>query len=141
MMNPEKRAELLPLLEKIQKRYGCLPEKELKKLSIKLGMPLSEIFGVASFYAHLELKARGKNIIRVCNNPSCYVNGSMNIIHLIEKELKIKSGQTTKDKKFYLEIGSCIGCCDKPPAMMINDKVFDSLTKDKVKKILKKYKK
>lgn len=140
-MNPEKRAELLPLLEKIQKKHGYLSEKELKKVSTKLKIPLSEIFGVASFYAHLELKARGKNIIRVCNNPSCYVNGSMDVIRLIEKELKVKSGQTTKDKKFYLEIGSCIGCCDKPPAMMINDKVYDNLTENKIKKILKKYKK
>lgn len=140
-MSPQKRAELLPLLEKIQKKHGYLSEEELKKLSKRLGIHLTEIFGVASFYSSLELKARGKNVIRVCNGPSCYLNDSLDIIKFIAKELRIKSGQTTKDKRFYLEISSCIGCCDKAPAMMINDKLFTNLTEEKVKKILKKYKK
>ena len=140
-MDPQKRAELLPLLEKMQKKRGFLCEEELKKLSKRLDIPLSEIFGVASFYSHLELKARGKNVIRVCNGPSCYLNGSLDIIRCIEKELKIKSGETTKDKRFYLEISSCIGCCDKAPAMMVNDKVYTSLNEEEIKKILRQYKK
>ncbi len=140
-MNSQKRAELLPLLENIQRKQGYLCEEELKKLSKRTGIPLSEIFGVASFYAHFELTAKGKNIIRVCNSPSCYLNGSLDIIEFMEKELKIKSGQTTKDKRFYLEIGSCIGCCDKAPAMMINEKIYTDLTEEKIKKILKEYKK
>lgn len=140
-MNPQKRAELLPLLEKIQKKHGYLSEEELKRLSKRLGIHLSEVFGVASFYSSLELKARGKNIIRICNGPPCYLNGSLDLIKFVAKELKIKSGQTTKDKSFYLEIGSCIGCCDKAPAMMINDKVYTNLTKKKIKNLLKKYRK
>ena len=135
----KKKRLLLPVLEEIQKEYGYLPESCLKDLSKKLNIPLVRIYGVASFYFLFDVKKRGKNIIRVCNSPSCYINGSLDILEFLKKKLKINVGQTTKNKKFTLELTSCIGCCDKVPAMMVNDKVYCNLTEDKVKKILKKY--
>ena len=83
----------------------------------------------------LSIKKQGKNIIRICNSPSCYVNDSLNLIKEVEKILGIKSGESTK--KYSLHITSCIGCCDKAPAMMINDKVYDNLTKEKIRKLLR----
>lgn len=130
---------LLTELKRIQEKYNHLPRKELVKLSKQLKIPLTEIYGVATFYSFLSVKQQGKNFIHICNNPSCYVNGSLDLIKFIEKELKIKSGETTKDKKFTLHIGSCIGCCDKAPAMMINRKVYNCLNKKKIKEILSKY--
>lgn len=130
---------LLTELKRIQEKYNHLPRKELVKLSKQLKIPLTEIYGVATFYSFLSVKPQGKNFIHICNNPSCYVNGSLDLIKFIEKELKIKSGETTKDKKFTLHIGSCIGCCDKAPAMMINRKVYNCLNKKKIKEILSKY--
>lgn len=129
---------ILPELESIQKRFGYISEKEMKKLSEKLDVPISHIYGVATFYAHLYTKPQGKYIIKICNSPSCYLNGSLNIIKYIEKKLKIRSGQTTKDKRFSLHIESCIGCCDQAPAMLINEKVYGNLTKKKIEDILKK---
>lgn len=132
--------ELLPLLEKEQKKKGWVSEDALKSISLKLKMPISRVYATASFYAHIYLEKQGKYIIEICNSPSCYLNGSLNLIKLIEKELKIKSGQTAKNKKFSLHICSCIGCCNIAPAMMINKKVYGNLTKEKAIKILKKLK-
>ena len=131
---------LLPELKKIQKKAGYVSEESMKKLSKKLGMPIVKIYAAATFYAQIHTKPQGKNIIEICNSPSCYLNGSLDLIKFIEKKLKIKSGQTTKDKKFSLHICSCIGCCDKPPAMKINSKVYTELTQEKVEKILEKCK-
>ena len=131
---------LLPELRKIQKKEGYVSEEAMKKLSKKLKIPIVKIYGAATFYAMIHTKPQGKNIIEICNSPSCYLNDSLNIIKYIEKKLKIKSGETTKDKKFSLHISSCIGCCDKAPAMKINKKVYGELTKPKVDEILEKCK-
>ncbi|MBN2111738.1 NADH-quinone oxidoreductase subunit NuoE [Candidatus Woesearchaeota archaeon] len=129
---------LLPKLEKEQAKKGWISEQALKRISKETGIPISRVYGVATFYAHLHTEKQGKYIIEICNSPSCYLNSSLNLIKFIEKELKIKSGQTTKNGKFSIHICSCIGCCDKAPAMMINKKVYGNLTEEKVKKILKK---
>lgn len=132
--------ELLPKLEKEQKKKGWISEKALKRISSEIKIPISRVYAAASFYSHIYLEKQGKYVIEICNSPSCYLNGSMDLIKLIEKQLKIKSGQTSKNGKFSLHICSCIGCCDKAPAMMINKKVYGNLTKEKVMEILKKSK-
>ncbi|MCK4521494.1 MAG: NADH-quinone oxidoreductase subunit NuoE, partial [Nanoarchaeota archaeon] len=132
-----KKEIVLSLLEKLQKKDSYISENSLKKLALKHNIPLAELYGVATFYHMLHTEKQGRNIIRICNSPSCYVNGSLNLIKDIENMLKIKSGETTKDRKFSLHICSCIGCCDKAPAMMINDKVYGNLTKEKLRKILR----
>lgn len=134
----ESKKLLLPILTEIQDRYSYISEDIVRQLSRKTKIPMSEIYGVATFYSFLTTKPAGKNVIHICNSPSCYVNGSLNIIKLIEKELGIKSGQTTEDKLFTLHIGSCIGCCDKAPAMLLNGEVKDNLTEEKIKEIIKK---
>jgi NADH:ubiquinone oxidoreductase subunit E len=128
---------LLEELEKIQKDCNYLKKSELLKLSKKLGIPLSEIYGTASFYSFLSTEPKGKYIIRLCNNLSCIVNGSDNVRNFIEKLLGIRLGETTKDKRFSLEMTSCIGCCNNPPAMMINNKVFTNLTEERISEIIK----
>ncbi|MBR9692178.1 NAD(P)H-dependent oxidoreductase subunit E [Candidatus Woesearchaeota archaeon] len=131
---------LLTELRKIQKKDGYISEQAIKKLNKKTGIPLSNIYGTATFYAMLHTTPQGKYIIEICNSPSCFLNNSLNIIKYIENKLKIKSGQTSKDKKFSLHIGSCIGCCDKAPAMLLNKKQYTNLTKEKIDFILKKLK-
>ena len=128
---------LLGELRAIQDRKGYVSEKEMKKLSSKLKIPISKIYGAATFYAQIHVKPQGKKVIEICNSPSCYINGSMNIIKYLEKKLGIKSGQTTKDGKFSLHICSCIGCCDSAPAMKIGKKIYGKLTKKKIDEIIK----
>jgi NADH-quinone oxidoreductase subunit E len=132
--------ELLPKLEEEQEKNGWISEEALKRISSETKIPISRVYGAATFYAHIHLEKQGKNIIEICNSPSCYLNDSLDIIEFIEKELKIKSGQTTKDGKFSLHISSCIGCCNKAPAMMINKQVHGNLTKEKIKEIFEKCK-
>lgn len=131
---------LLTELRKIQKKQGYISESAIKKLNKKTGIPLSRIYGVATFYAKLYTRLQGKYVIEVCNSPSCYLNGSLDLIKFLCKKLKIKSGQTTKNQKFSLHISSCIGCCDKAPAMLINGKPYTKLTKEKIESILKQCK-
>ena len=110
---------------------------EIKKLSKKIGLPMIEIYSAATFYSMLSVEPKGKKVVRICNSPSCYLNGSLNILDETKKILGVDVGETTKDKKFTLEKTSCIGCCDKAPAIMINDELITDLTKDKLKELLK----
>ena len=127
---------LLPMLQAIQAKFGYVSETNAHYLSRKTGIPFSKIYGVITFYEMLYTEKKGKYIIRICNSPSCYLNCSLNLIKFLESSLKIKSGETTKNKKFSLEIVSCIGCCDKAPAMIINNKVYGNLDENKIKKII-----
>jgi len=129
---------LLPLLRKAQKKHGYLSEESLKKISRKTGVPISRVYGVATFYSMLHTEKQGENVIEVCSSPSCCVNGSLDLVRFLEKELKVKTGKTTKDRKFSLCKTSCIGCCDHPPAMLLNGRPFTDLTKEKLRALLKK---
>ena len=131
---------LLNELRKIQKRDGYISEAAVRKLNKKTGIPLTKLYATATFYAKLHTQPQGKYIIEICNSPSCYLNNSLNLIKYLENKLQIKSGQTTKDKKFSLHICSCIGCCDKPPAMLLNNKPYTDLTKEKIDQILEQCK-
>ena len=132
-----KREKLLNMLKDMQRKHGYLPEKKIKALSKKIGIPVIEIYSAATFYSMLSVKKKGKKVVRICNSPSCYLNGSLNIIEEAKRILKIDVNQTTKNGRFSLELNSCIGCCDKAPAIMINDELITDITKAKLKKLLK----
>lgn len=131
---------LLPILRKEHKKHGYLSEEVLKKISIKTKVPVSRLYGVATFYTMLHTEEQGKNIIEICGSPSCYVNGSLNIENFLEKELGIEFGETTKDKKISIYKTSCISCCGKAPVMLLNGRPETNLTKEKIKEIIKKCK-
>ncbi len=132
-----KKIKLLNVLREIQKKHNYLPEEEIRKLSEKTGIPVIEIYSTATFYSMLSTKKKGKKIVRICNSLPCYLNGSLNILEEAKRLLGIDINQTTKDGKFTLEVTSCIGCCDKGPAIMINDKLITNITKEKLRKLLK----
>ncbi|MFC1691703.1 NADH-quinone oxidoreductase subunit NuoE [Nanoarchaeota archaeon] len=127
---------LLPLLRQVQKKEGYVSEASMKKISKQTGLPISQIYGAATFYAMIHTKPQGKYVIEICNSPSCYLNNSIDVIKALEEKLQIKSGDTAKDQKFSLHIGSCIGCCNEAPAMKINSTVYGNLTKEKINEIL-----
>ncbi len=131
------RKNILGVLKDIQREYGYLPESKLKELSEKIDIPLVEIYSAATFYSMLSVKEKGKKIVRICNSPSCYLNGSLNLLEGVKRILGIDVGEMTKDGKFTLELTSCIGCCDKAPAIMINDELVTNVTKGRLKKLLK----
>ena len=134
------RENLLQKLIKLQEDEGYLKEENLIKLSKELKIPIIKIYEIASFYSFLSTKKKGKYIIRICISPTCYLHKSTDIIEMVKKLLKINIGETTKDGKFSIETTSCIGCCNTPPAIMINDKLYTNLSEEKLKEILFKCK-
>jgi len=130
---------LLELLKEAQKVAGYLSGESLVNVAQSLGLPVSEVYGVASFYSFLTTKPQGGNIIRVCKSVPCFLQNSDTIIDSIRRELGINSGETTPDGRFSFELTNCIGACDKAPAMMINHDVYNDLTPEKMSQILKKY--
>lgn len=137
-MKKEVGAQILPRLREIQAKFGYLPKKEILKLSEELGIHHLKIYETANFYSFLNIEKRGKNVILICNSPSCYLNNAVNVVKTFEEILNLKMGESNKD--FTLEFTSCIGCCDNPPAALINGKLFTRLNKDKIKKIIEEVK-
>ncbi len=132
----KERDELLVALQEAQRKYGYLPEDYMAQLAESLDISLSEVYGVATFYSFLATKPQGKYVIRVCKSVPCYLKEAESMIEFMEQELDIKPGETTADGRFTLQLVNCIGACDKPPAMLVNDELHDDLTPEKIKQIL-----
>lgn len=130
-------SDLIDLLSEIQEEYGYLSEDNLKEIERRLGIPLVEIYGVATFYAAFRLKPVGRHIIRVCKGTACHVKKADMIEGVIEDVLGIQDKETTEDGRFTLERVNCIGACAKAPNIMIDEVVYGELTKEKVEKLLK----
>jgi len=136
---PKDKSSLIPLLQEIQTIYGYLPEDALQEISDFVGIPLSRVYGVATFYNQFRLIPLGENVIRVCRGTACHVKNSSNILYALESTLNIKAGQTSRDKKFSIEVVNCIGACSIAPVITINDEYFGRLTVKEIPSILKKY--
>ncbi|MCK5225606.1 MAG: NADH-quinone oxidoreductase subunit NuoE [Planctomycetes bacterium] len=135
-----KRESLLPCLHAACEQCGHVSEEVISYLAEKLDLPRVEVYSAASFYSMFSLEEMGENVIRVCVSLSCYLKGSNKVIKALESELSITAGQTTPDKKFTIEPVSCLGLCDKAPAMMVNEEVYGDLTAEKIKGIINQYK-
>jgi NADH-quinone oxidoreductase subunit E len=138
-----KEKDVIALLRKSQSvsKHNYITEDELKFIAQEAGVSYSEVYGVATFYSLFSLKPRGEYVIRVCESGPCHLMGAKSIFKVLEKELKIKVGETTVDDKFTLEEVSCLGICNEAPAMMINEKVYDNLTPQKIREILRELRK
>ncbi len=135
-----KPGTLIPVLQRAQEIYGYLPPEVLKHISDKTGTPLSQVYGVVTFYAQFYLQRRGKCIIRQCDGTACHVRGAGKIVDAIERELGIKAGETTPDYKFTFEVVYCLGSCGLSPVATINDKVVGRLVPEKMTQLLKETK-
>lgn len=132
---------LISLLQSAQDSYGYIPEKAIHYISELIGIPSADIYGVITFYSQFRVKPMGKNIIRICEGTACHVNGAKGILNAIQDELNISINETTEDGLFSLVSVACLGCCALAPVIMINDETFGNLTTDKIKKILREFKK
>lgn len=135
-----KKGALIPVLQQAQDLYGYLPESVMAGIADGLDLPLSQVYGVATFYSQFHLKPRGKNIIRVCLGTACHVRGAAKILESIQKEINVEKGGTTEDLQFTLEPVACIGACGLAPVIMINDDTHGRLTPEAIPQILEQYK-
>lgn len=130
---------LIPVLHEAQNIFGYLPIEVQKRISDGLDVPMSEIYGVVTFYTQFSIYPKGKYHIGVCLGTACYVKGSGDIIDRIKQRLGVEVGQCTDDGKFSLEATRCIGACGLAPVLTVNDDVYGRLTVDDVDDILAKY--
>lgn len=137
--NKDKQGVLMPVLQEAQGKFGYLPKEVLEIISKDLNIPLSEIYGVVTFYSQFSLIPKGEFKIGVCLGTACYVKGSQELLNKVMGELGIESGQTTPDMKFSLTATRCIGACGLAPVLSINDDVYGRLKPEDVKGILDKY--
>ena len=130
---------LMPIMQQAQDIYGYLPPEVQKHIALALEIPVSEVYGVATFYSQFLLNPKGENPINVCLGTACYVKGSGNLMDKCEEILGIQRGGITADKKFSLDATRCVGACGLAPVLMIGEDVYGRLTPDDVKGILDKY--
>lgn len=132
-----RKGNMIPLLQGAQNIYGYIPKQAFEKISADTGLSLSEMYGVATFYAQFRLKPVGKHIIKVCHGTACHVQNANAITDAIQDSLKIKDTETTEDGLFTLESVACLGCCSLAPVMMIGEDTFGKLTGKDAVKIIK----
>ena len=130
---------LMPVLQKAQDVYGYLPKEVQERIAAGLDIPVSEVFGVVTFYAQFLLNPKGQHPVAVCLGTACYVKGSGLIMEKLEQLLGIENGGITEDLKFSLDATRCIGACGLAPVLTVGEDVYGRLTVDDIPGIIAKY--
>lgn len=131
------RAVLLEKLKEAQLEHGYVSREFMAQTARSLQIPLSEVYGVTTFYAFLSTRPLGKYVIRICKSIPCYLQHAEMIIDSVAHAIGIGPGQCTSDGKFSFELTNCIGACDMAPAMLLNGEVHGHLTPEKIAEILR----
>jgi len=130
------KGALIPVLQKAQKIYGYLPGEVLQRIAKGLRVPLSRIYGVATFYSQFYLTRRGRHVIRQCDGTACHVRGSAQIIEKMEKALGIRAGETTPDYKVTYEVVYCLGSCGLAPVATVDETAVGKLAPERMATIV-----
>jgi NADH:ubiquinone oxidoreductase subunit E len=131
--------ELIMVLHKAQNLFGYLPRRVQEMVAEGLNVSLNEVYGVITFYNFFSTVPQGRNNVKICLGTACYVRGGQMLLKKAEKELGIKAGETTEDRRYSLGIVRCIGACGLAPAMLINDDVYGRVKTTKMMEIIEKY--
>ena len=133
------RAELIPILQDTQAVYGYLPEKAMRDIARFMGVPQSQVYGVATFFGQFYFSRRGKHAIKVCLGTACHVRGAGRLMEAFEREMGVKCGCITEDYSFSLERVNCVGACAIAPVVMVGEDVYGHLEGKRVKEVLNTY--
>jgi NADH-quinone oxidoreductase subunit E len=133
------RNGLIPILLEIQKELGYLPKEAMLGVAKFLGMKPIDVWGIATFFNQFRLTPLGKNHVKVCMGTACHLAGGRLVLEALERELKIKVGETSDDGHFSLERVACIGCCMLAPVAVIKDKIYPKMSPFKVEESLIPY--
>ncbi|MBM4172084.1 MAG: NADH-quinone oxidoreductase subunit NuoE [Ignavibacteria bacterium] len=134
------RSSLMPILQDIQRQHKYIPDFAQQEIARLLDIHPVEVFSFISFYSFLNTEPKGRYIVRLCQTITCDMQGKKDVARAIERELGVKFGETSKDKKFTLEFANCVGMCDQGPAMIVNERVYAKLTPEKVVQFLNELK-
>jgi len=134
-----KKMALMPILHDVQEHYGYIPQGAQDIIAEELKIPLTEVYGLITFYARFSLVPQGKNRVSVCMGTACYVKGAENVLRAVKSNLGINSGETTEDGLFSIDETYCVGACGLAPVMTVNDNVYGKMTPEQVEGILSSY--
>lgn len=127
---------LIPMMQDIQAEFGYLPGEQLRGLSKRLGVPLSRVYAVATFYASFRLAPKGAHEVTLCVGTVCYLKGAGRVSEAISKEFRVEPGGTTRDRLFTFQAVNCIGACAVAPVMLVDGKCHHGVTPDSAIEIL-----
>lgn len=133
------RSNLIGVLQGVQDRLGYLPPAALGQISRRTRIPLSRIYGVATFYSQFRFAPVGEHIVRVCHGTACHVSGAQRVSEVVVQELGIEEGETSEDGLFTLEHVACLGCCSLAPVMMVDETTYGRLDRGAVRRVLARY--
>jgi NADH-quinone oxidoreductase E subunit len=130
------RDALIPILQEVQESQGYISREAVVRVSKHLNLPATKIYGVATFYNQFRFQAKGKYHLMVCRGTACHVKGSNRVLEMAQKALKLKPGQTSRDRLFSLEVVACMGACGLSPVVNINGEFYAKVTPQKLAKII-----
>ena len=132
------RDSLISILQDIQSEYHYLPENVLRAVASQLGLPLIQVYGVATFFKAFSLEPRGERIVSVCLGTACHVRGAPAVLDEVKRQLGIAPSETTEDMRFSLETVNCLGACAVGPIVVVDGKYHGQMRSGKIKKVLGK---
>ena len=135
-----KPGEVINVLHKVQGEYGYLPAEVQELVAKELGIPVSRVYGIVSFYSFFTMTPKGEHPISVCLGTACYVRGAEKVLDELKRQLGINVGEVTPDGKFSLTCLRCVGACGLAPVIEVGDKVYGRMTPDRVKDVIAEYK-
>ncbi|MCJ7735494.1 MAG: NAD(P)H-dependent oxidoreductase subunit E [Anaerolineales bacterium] len=124
------KGAVIPILQRTQDVYGYLPEDAMVEISKKSGISISQLYGVATFYAQFNLEPRGRHLIQICDGTACHVRGAPKLVVAVEDEYNLKSGGSDPDFEYTLEIVYCLGSCGLAPIALVDGQVYGNTTAD-----------
>jgi len=130
---------LIQVLHKAQDLFGYLPTEVQERVASGLGVPVSEVYGVVSFYSYFTTVPRGRHTIRVCLGTACYVRGGRKVMDQIQSDLGVEVGSTTEDRNFSLEVVRCIGACGLAPVFTVGSDIYRRVRPSKIGELLDAY--
>jgi len=139
-MSPVQAGDVIPLLQKIQDAYGYVPRGVTLEVARQTGLPVSRIYGVATFYSQFHLEPYGRHTVRCCRGTACHVRNGKRIAEAVKDTLGVEEGETTPDSRFTFETVACLGTCFLAPVMMVDNDYYGRMTPARVKSILQNYK-
>ncbi len=128
-------ADLIPILQAAQGRFGYLPKEVMQGIAKFLRLPESTVYGVSTFYAQFKLTPTGKRIVKVCRGTACHVRGGARILNQVARWLGVQPGETTDDMEYTLETVACIGACALAPNIVIDSETYGRMTTKKLAEI------
>jgi len=131
-----KKEGLLPILQEIQDMHGYLTGELLGQVGKYLNLPVNKVYGVATFYDEFRFHPQGTYHIRVCRGTGCHLSGSSSYLEELEKQLKVKAGNTSRDRKFSLEILNCMGACESGPIIQVNETFYTHVSQTDLDRII-----